>query len=120
MKKVFNISVGIYLLLTISCSPRINYLGDTYSPTQDVDMYFDEHDIKREYKVIGLIKNEGSELELDGVEEVKKAMLKKAREVGADGILFIGFYSERIHPHHEGEIFDTVKKLYEAKLIKYL
>ena len=83
-------------------------------------MYFDEHDITKKYKVIGMMKNEADELEIDDVEDVKKAMLKKAREVGADAILFMGFYSERINQDHHDEIFDNIKKIYEAKLLKYL
>ena len=120
MKNIINFSIGISFLLVISCSPKINYLGDTYTPTQRVDMYFDEHDIVKEYKVIGVMKNEADELELDDVEVVKKAMMEKARNVGADAILFDGFYSERNNHNHHDEVFDNVKKIYEAKLIKYL
>ena len=120
MKNIIIITLGISFLFVVSCSPKINYLGDTYSPTHQVDMYFDENDIKVEYKVIGMMKNEANELEIDDVEDVKKAMLKKAREVGADAILFIGFYSERVNPAHHDEIFDNVKKIYEAKLLKYM
>ena len=120
MKKIIIYSIGITLLLIISCSPRINYLGDKLTPTNRVDMYFDEHDITKEYKVMGMMKNEADEFELDDVEAVKKAMLKKAREVGADAILFVGFYSERVTPAHRDEIFDEAKKIYEAKLLKYL
>ena len=83
-------------------------------------MYFDEHDIVKEYKVIGVMKNQADELELDDVEAVKTAMMEKARNVGADAILFIGFYSERDNHNHHDDIFDTNKKIYEAKLIRYL
>ena len=120
MKNIINIALVLSCLLVLSCSPKINYLGDTFSPTQHVDMYFDEHDITKEYKVIGMMKNEADELEIDDVEAVKKAMLKKARDVGADAILFLGFYSERVNPNYDDDIFDNVKKIYEAKLIKYL
>ena len=120
MKNIINLFLVISFFLIISCSPKINYLGDTYTPTQHVEIYFDENDINKKYKVIGMMKNEADELENDDVEEVKKAMMKKAREVGADAILFIGFYSERINREHHDEIFDNIKKIYEAKLLKYL
>ena len=120
MKNLIKIILVFSIFLTISCSPKINYLGDSYIPTQNVDMFFDEHDIQKEYKVIGLMKNEAAELEIDDVEKVKQAMIKKAKSVGADAILYIGFYSERQGHDHDQEIFNEVKKIYEAKLIKYL
>lgn len=92
-------------------------MGDSYSPTQNVDIFFDEHDINKEYKVMGLMKNEAEDLENDEVEVVKKAMIKKAKAVGADAILFVGFYSERIG--NDNDLFDNVKNILEAKLLKY-
>ena len=83
-------------------------------------MYFDEHDINKQYKVMGMMKNEADEFELDEVGDVKKAMLKKARAVGADAILFKGLYSERVSHAHSDDVFDNVKKIHEAKLLKYL
>ena len=118
------------LLLFVSCSPQINYLGESYPPTQDVEIFFDEADIERDYKVMGVMKNEGSEIELSDAESVQEAMIKKAKSVGADAILFIGFYQEKV-TGEETEVTQSGKnstrvssstntsKIFEAKLLKY-
>ena len=93
--------------------------------------FFDEGDILKEYKVMGIMKNEGDEMELDDTESVKNAMVKKAKSVGADAILFLGFYSEKVNNETTNiETIDKDKtvatstqntsKIYEAKLLKYL
>ena len=92
--------------------------------------FFDERDIEKEYKVMGVMKNEGAEIELDDTESVKNAMIKKAKSVGADAILFLGFYSEKVNNETTNiENIDkdktvatstqNTKKIYEAKLLKY-
>ena len=117
-------------LLVVSCTPQINYLGSNYAPTQDVDIFFDERDIDKDYDVMGIMKNEGADLELDDAESVKNAMIKKAKSVGADAILFIGSYSEKVKSESTNiENIDKDKtvatstqntsKIYEAKLLKY-
>lgn len=130
MKNLIKITSGIMFLLVVSCAPQINYLGSNYAPTQDVDIFFDEQDIEKDYKVMGIMKNEGADLELDDAESVKDAMIKKAKSVGADAILFIGSYSEKVKSESTNiENIDEDKtvatstlntsKIYEAKLLKY-
>jgi len=130
MKKLIKITSGFIFLLMISCSPQINYLGSSYPPTQEVDIFFDEEDIQKDFKVMGIMKNEGDEMELDDSESVKNAMIKKAKSVGADAILFLGFYSEKVNNETTNiETIDKDKtvatstqntaKIYEAKLLKY-
>lgn len=130
MKNLIKITSGFIFLFIISCAPQINYLGSNYPPTQDVDIFFDEQDIQKDYKVMGIMKNEGAEMELDDAESVKNAMIKKAKSVGADAILFLGFYSEKVNNETTNiENVDTNKtvatstqntsKIYEAKLLKY-
>lgn len=130
MKNLIKIISGFIFLLFISCSPQINYLGSNYTPTQNVDIFFDENDIQQDYTVMGIMKNEGDEMELDDSESVKNAMIKKAKSVGADAILFLGFYSEKVNNETTNiENVDKDKtvatstqntsKIYEAKLLKY-
>lgn len=128
----------VYLLLIpliglISCKPTINYLGSKYPPTTHVDVYFDENDIERSYKVIGRMKNEGGELELSEPEEIQRAMIEKAKSVGADAILYHGIYQEKIlgesteintssNRNKESTSIYAAKhssKIYEVSLIKY-
>jgi len=45
-----------FLLLFMACSPKIQYLGDTHSPnTGKVDVYYDVGDIKKDFRIIGLL-----------------------------------------------------------------
>ena len=130
MTKLFNYSIiAFYILVLSSCSPQLNYMGNSYAPTQNIDIFFDEADIKKDFKVMGIVKNEGAELELDDPESVQKAMLIKARSVGADGILFLGLYHEVLRSQRSTTTYNSYgknkvsntesKKIYEAKFIKY-
>ena len=112
-----NLLLFSLLMFIGACSPTINYLGDSYAPTQEVDVYFDEPDIKRDYKVMGVMKNEGGEFEMDDPETVKTKMIQKAKSVGADAILFLGIYHDKVNDSWDGTM--TTSKVYEAKLLKY-
>ncbi len=45
MKKIYFLS--ILILLIASCSPRIKYLGNSYAPTSQVDVFVSEDAIKK-------------------------------------------------------------------------
>ena len=93
--KKHEISVYLILFLIISCSPKIQYLGKTYPPTQNVDIFFNESDINRPFETIGMIRNSGKSYEKNNPEVIKTAMLAKAMQVGADAIIFHGMYKEK-------------------------
>jgi hypothetical protein len=72
-----------------SCA-HLDYIGENYAPTTQVDMFFDEADVKKDYKVMGhVIYTEP--VFLGGGSDMQKKILEKARAVGADGVLIIGF-----------------------------
>ena len=114
---------------TYACSPTINYLGKSYSPTTKIDLYFDERDITRDYEVMGNMRNAGYEIDMDDLESIKEAMIKKAREEGGDAILFLGSYYEKTtsttteYENTETGGIETstpnTTKIVEAKLLKY-
>jgi hypothetical protein len=84
-KKLLLSSFVLPALFTIvSCSPLIYYVGDNYSQTSDVQVFYSAKEIKREYKVIGHMTKEISYKS----ESDKKAMIKEAKKHGADGIIF--------------------------------
>ena len=64
------------LLLIMSCSPHIQYLGDKYAPTTEVEFYYDEKDIEKDHKVMGIILNEADEY--NNLDDVRVAMLEKS------------------------------------------
>ena len=64
----------------------IDYLGDFYTPTSHVDVYFSENDVTEDYLVMGHAAADGGE-----TEALQETLIEKARESGADGIIFEGF-----------------------------
>lgn len=88
-------------------------MGDRFPVTQEIDIYYDEKDIEQEYRVIGLARNEGDDLEIDNLDAIRTEMIKKAKEVGADAILFISIVENR-----DGQDYDP-NKIVEAKYLKY-
>lgn len=91
MLKIYTFMAAAMLLFS-SCGFRIGYLGNSSSPTSKVDVYVDPSSIKRPYTVMGkgyverTIGTEGS------AERIQAKALKKAREKGADAILFEDYF----------------------------
>lgn len=112
-KKSMIVSFFTVMLLSVTilgCGPTIYYLGDSYSPTTTVDLYYDAYEVKKEYKVIGRMTND--QFINYNVESVKKEMIKKAKRVGADGIIFSDLSIDNSHS-------DGDKLAVKAELIKY-
>lgn len=109
MKQSFFI---LLLFLAISCSPRINYLGDTAPPTTQVDTYFDMGDITKEYKVLGLLSANNADNGFLSLNDLKEKLIEEAKKRGADAILFLNLAST----NNDG-LNDT--HFIEAKLLKY-
>lgn len=113
LKRNYSIKFFISIILSVvllGCGPTIHYLGDTHSPTSNVDLYYDAKEVKKEYKVIGRMTNDQF---IDyHVEAVKKEMIKKAQQVGADGIIFSDLSVE--NSRSQGD-----KLAVKAELIKY-
>jgi hypothetical protein len=88
MKK-FYIIILASAIFSSSCTqyytPSVSYLGNNYTPTNSVDLYFDIESINRKYLVMGnaaliLLKNDG--------EMVKQKIKETALKNGADGVIF--------------------------------
>ncbi len=103
------------LFFFVSCYPStIHYLGETFEKKSNVDTYYDEKDIRREYKTIGLlVSNEIDDYESRLVQQVQNEMIEEAKNRGADAIVFSDFRLVE----EEGTC-DDVK--ITAKLIHYL
>lgn len=118
MKLNRTLSILLLSVLCFSCSPRIDYLGNYYTPTNSIDLYFSEKDVKYEYEVMGIVKNNGQEYERSNSEDVQKAMVKKAKEVGADAILFL-FSEQRVHRYNSDILGRETTDIYHAQFLKY-
>ena len=64
----------------------VDYLGDFYTPTSHVDVYFSEDDVTEGYLVMGHATADGGD-----TEALQETLMEKARNSGADGIIFEGF-----------------------------
>ena len=85
--KIIMLTLSMILFLTACGSDvDIDYLGDSYTPTADVDVYFSEDDVTEGYLVMGHATANGGD-----TEALQETLIEKARENGADGIIFEGF-----------------------------
>ena len=64
----------------------VDYLGDSYTPTSHVDVYFSQDAITEGYLVIGHATADGGD-----TAALQETLIEKARDSGADGIIFEGF-----------------------------
>ena len=134
MNRKLLLIVAIVLAFNFTaCKPTIDYLGNAYAPTSNVEISFDPQDIQRSYKIMGKMENSGNPGELDRAQAVQAVMLEKAKSVGADAILFSGLPREKwLSDSSETSVekdenkktvtktnrVNTVK-IYEANLLKY-
>ncbi|MDE0684537.1 MAG: hypothetical protein OXI63_16590 [Candidatus Poribacteria bacterium] len=85
--KIIVLTLSMLLFLTACGSDiDVDYLGDSYPPTSHVDVYFSEDGITEGYLVIGHDTADGGD-----TEALQETLIEKARESGADGIIFEGF-----------------------------
>jgi hypothetical protein len=87
MVKLFQL--GLLLIILTSCGVSTSYVGKTYPPTNEVDLYLDWRDVSPAYEVMGYIDATPSELN-PKIEEAQKKIEQLAREKGADGIVIEG------------------------------
>ncbi|KIO78913.1 hypothetical protein TH53_00995 [Pedobacter lusitanus] len=69
-----------------SCAATISYVGDTMTPTTNVDVFYAAKDVKKEYKVIGHLFTQTTVNE----NKAKQRIIDKAKKIGADGVIIIG------------------------------
>jgi len=72
-------------LLAIGCA-NVNYVGKSFEPTTNVDLYFSKEDIEKEYTVMGHAIGSGT----SDSNEIQKALIEEAKEKGTDAVLIIG------------------------------
>ena len=86
MIKIYSVLISLTLC---SCFPtgHINYLGDSFPPTQRVDVYVDASAIRKAYTIIGKSSIDRTHF-FSTDERIQQAAVEKAKEKGADAILF--------------------------------
>ena len=77
-----------------SCFTRINYLGSSSAPTQQVDVYVEASAIKRPFTIVGkgYPESAGYSQWLNKTDKLQKKVVKIAKKKGADAVLFQDHY----------------------------
>jgi len=109
--KIF-VTFVLLLFLVFGCA-HINYVGKSYDPTDQVDVYYSQEDIAREYTVMGHAIG-GGQL-LVSTSKIQNELIEKAKSKGADAVLITGIGRE-ITEENEG--FDAEKQV-KATFLKY-
>jgi len=99
--------------LAIGCA-SVNYVGKSFDPTTDVDIYFSEKEIEKEYTVMGRAIGSGA---LVSDEKIEEKLIEEARSKGADAILITGLGKSHIPIRGEGGSVE--ENQINASFIKY-
>ena len=85
--KIRWLMLAVLPVLVSSCA-HLDYAGESFPPTQHVDLFFSEANVGREYMVIGELTGTGDQLV--STQKLQDKMVEKAREKGADGVVILG------------------------------
>ncbi len=102
----------ILVILAVGCT-RVNYVGRSFVPlTEEVDVYFSKEEITKDYTIIGHAIGSGKFV---SNEKIRKKLIDKAKENGADAILITEV--DRAHvPTKDGHV---TEKQIKASFLKY-
>ena len=81
-------AAGVASMVVFAACATTNFVGETYPPTESVDIFFSAADIPGEYRVMGRAETHGSEY-LD-FEAIEQQLVKDAMGRGANAILIEG------------------------------
>ncbi len=111
ISKNFHLLSTVLIVLLLGGCTKIDYIGEEYAPTTNVEMYFSEEDVTREHKVMGHII--ATAPDLVSAEKMQKELKKKAMEKGADAIIILGmekYQSGETTNYSETTVEGTTKK----------
>ncbi len=79
-----NLALLCVAILAAGCA-TVDYVGESYSPTTHVDIFFSESDVPHPYVVMGKVLASGDQF--TSAERLNRAMIARAREKGADAVI---------------------------------
>ena len=88
MRKIYT---PLTLLLFASCT-QVNYLGSSYSETQNVDVFVTESSVKKPFDVIGKGYVRHTLGPIPRVETIQRKAVEKARSNGANAVVIEDYY----------------------------
>jgi len=81
--------ISVLAVFLMGCwSIRVEYIGESFDPVDNVEQYFDIKDIKRPYKNVGEVIAVTAENSRRTTKQMQDKMLNVAEKNGADAILF--------------------------------
>ncbi len=111
--KFLKINAFIALAIFIIGCANVKYVGKSYNPTTNIDVYYSEKDIEKEYEVIGHVVGRGGFFVSD--DQIHKKLIEEAKQKGADAIVITGIDVEHVS---SGDV-DSEERQIEATFIKY-
>ena len=78
--------VAALACLLTGCA-TVDYVGESYQPTSNVEVFFAEKDVPREYKVIGQVLASGDQFVSAGA--LNTRLMARAREKGAEAVIIL-------------------------------
>lgn len=75
------------LVVVIGCT-KIDYVGRSYTPTVNVDIFFSMDDVTVAHEVMGHMVAHADDIV--SAEKMQKKMVDKAKKVGADAVVILG------------------------------
>lgn len=118
MKKTLLLAGAAFLLT--SCSVALNYVGKTYAPVAEPELFFSWADVSRPYETMGYA--DAAPINFGTVEKAQAAIEKKARECGADAVVFVDInnpgltMTEQVTPNAAGGETRTVTTTHNTSL----
>lgn len=67
------------------CGPSVEYIGKSYPPTTNVEIFFNPADVKKPYETIGKV--DGKAWPLSGYDKIQESIVKEAKKRGADAVI---------------------------------
>lgn len=94
-----------------SCGPSVYYLGEDYNRSRVIQVFYDESSIDQPYTVIGRLAHD-KKREYDA-DRIKKRMIREAKKVGADALVFTDFMVKRLEKQKDDRL------VIRAKAVKF-
>lgn len=94
-----------YLVMIVSaalltaCGVSVSYVGKSYAPVQSVDLWFDWRDVPCDFETMGHI--DASPGLFTDIEDAQAAIEARAREAGADAVVFEGVRRNASAPEYK-------------------
>jgi phosphoribosylformimino-5-aminoimidazole carboxamide ribonucleotide (ProFAR) isomerase len=92
---------------------HVNYVGNSYESTEDIEIYYAKSDIKKEFTIIGHAISAGQVFV--SVEKLEEELINEAKSNGADAIIITDINRDN---EYDGRGYDAEKQI-KATFVKF-